>query len=152
MGHDFAIYLASLSPFSCCLSFPRGAGSPRLGPRGKTSGTEFKFHKLVCPLHPRRNRDRLIYLSSRGPTFLRARAGERATRTVPGKRGCPLLLSISLSLRPAGRTGSRSGRPQIITRVHSRRSRREILAALFLGRTIPLVSTARTDPSWISPP
>lgn len=38
----------------------RDTGLRLISPRGKTSGTEFKFHKLVCPLHPRRNRDRLI--------------------------------------------------------------------------------------------
>lgn len=51
------ISLSSLPrvPFS-----PRDTGLRLISPRGKTSGTEFKFHKLVCPLHPRRNRGRLI--------------------------------------------------------------------------------------------
>lgn len=103
MGHDFAIYLSlpSLRSLVAFLS-PRGAGSPRLGPRGKTSGTEFKFHKLVCPLHPRRNRDRLIYLSSRGPTFLRC--SRRRARHADGswKAWVPSP-SLYLSFSPAGR-------------------------------------------------
>lgn len=109
-------------------------------PRGKTSGTEFKFHKLVRPLHPRRNRGRLISFSpslSRGDLNVFPFPADATRRTVPGKRGCPLCSAS----QPASRTGSRSGRSQIITRVH-RRSRREIL------ETIPLVSAA--DPSWIS--
>jgi len=52
-GREVAIYLAL---FFISPSPLRGTSSPR----GKTSGTEFKFHKLVRPLHPRRNRDRLI--------------------------------------------------------------------------------------------
>jgi len=56
---------------------------------------------------------------------------------VPGKRGCSLLRQ--LTSQPANRTGSRSGRPQIITRVH-RRSHREILAP----------ALPRDDPSCFS--
>lgn len=136
-GDDFAIYLAASLPAGS-----RDTKPPRLvSLRGKTSGTEFKFHKLVCPLHPRRNRGRLISLLlplHRGPAFFLARV---AMRHADGswKAWVPSL--------PAGRTGSRSGRPQIITRVYTAdlaaRSSRLLL------EMIPLLF--QPDPSWISP-
>lgn len=78
------------------------------------------------------------------PSSLRTPRGGR----VPGKRGCPLCSAS----QPAGRTGSRSGRPQIITRVQTADLAARSSPGLFLG-TIPLVSAAlRQDPSWISRP
>lgn len=67
----------------------------------KTSGTEFKFHKLVRPLHPRCNQVgwsrptkldvsffHLLCLIPQHPLCLREKPRPHEVDAVPGKRGC----------------------------------------------------------------
>jgi len=61
------------------------------------SGTEFKFHKLVRPLHPRRNRGWLI--SPEDPTFFLPRAGRG--RHADGSWKAWVLSLLCSSGRPA---------------------------------------------------